>query len=352
VPEGASNRTSSNDLAEAADKKTDKKKDAPIPQAMTSPQKIDDSLQVGIINATKNLQTAPPHHQDNAVPVTNDSTSIRSGQRVQSERHPAVQSAAPQALQKPSIQKDSIPVDYLQVSATSTDSAVNRKANEEKKEKVKPVSRFSIAIVLAPEFSTTSLSRYSSPGESIGLRIGYQLSNRFNINTGIIRSNKKYVGDGSDYTPQSGYWKFRTNGIVPEEIDSKCLVYEFPVGLQFDVIQTQKSRLFASTAISSYFMISQAYDYTFDAPNPGADTGWRSAGSESYWFSVGMMSVGYERYIYRSLVGYERYIYRSFAIGIEPYLKISLSEIGWPNVKLFSTGAYVTLRYRFRNQQK
>jgi hypothetical protein len=51
-------------------------------------------------------------------------------------------------------------------------------------------------------------------------------------------------------------------------------------------------------------------------------------------------------------LGYERYVHRSFAIGIEPYLKISLREIGWPNIKLFSGGAYVTLRYRFMKPQE
>ena len=124
--------------------------------------------------------------------------------------------------------------------------------------------------------------------------------------------------------------------MIAEEIDGKCLVYELPVGVQFDAIQTQKSRVFMSATMSSYFMINQEYDYTFESPNPGADTGWKSSGSETYWFSVGMVSAGYERYIRNSL-----------AIGIEPYLKASLSEIGWPNIKLYSAGAYVTLRYRF-----
>ena len=207
--------------------------------------------------------------------------------------------------------------------------------------KSKPNSRWSVGFVIAPEFSTTKLTSYSSPGDSYGLRIGYQLSKRISVNTGLIRSQKKYEGSGEGYKPRNpAYWQIRTNGVVPEEIFSKCLVYELPLGLQFDAIQTAKSRVFVSTAISSYFMISQAYDYTFQSPNPGADTGWRSRGSESYWFSVGMVSAGYERYITRS-----------FAIGIEPYLKVSLSEIGWPNIKLYSTGAYVTLRYKFMSRR-
>ena len=218
--------------------------------------------------------------------------------------------------------------------AVRTDSLEN---TPEEKQKVKPPYRLSVGIILAPEFSTTSLNEYSAPGGSFGVRLGYQVSKRFNITTGLIRSMKKYEGEGYDYTPRNPlYWKNRTNGVVPEEIDAECLVYELPVGVQFDAIQTQKSRVFLSAALSSYFMISQAYDYTFESPNPGADMGWRSQGSETYWLSVGMLSAGYERYVHRS-----------FAIGIEPYLKFSFDEIGWPNIKLFSGGAYVTLRYRF-----
>lgn len=239
------------------------------------------------------------------------------------------------------VAQDTLSPEELNVSDKTDSLKNNSSPDAEKKNKIKPASRWSIGVVFAPEFSTTSLSRYSTPGESVGLRIGYQISNRFTINTGIIRSTKKYKGDGYDYSPRNpAYWQLRTNGVIPEEIDSRCLVYELPLDIQFDAIQTQKSRVFVSTAISSYFMMSQAYDYTFESPNPGADTGWRSPGSESYWFSVGMVSAGYERYIHRSL-----------AIGIEPYLKISLSEIGWPNVKLFSTGAYVTLRYKFMSKK-
>jgi hypothetical protein len=239
----------------------------------------------------------------------------------------------------PPVDSASAPVQVLMANAAESSSNSESPASEPSK--AKPNSRWSVGFVIAPEFSTTNLTSYSSPGESYGLRIGYQLSNRFSVNTGLIRSQKKYEGSGEGYKPRNpAYWQIRTNGVVPEEIYSKCLVYELPLGLQFDAIQTSKSRLFASTAISSYFMISQAYDYNFQTPNPGADTGWRSRGSESYWFSVGMVSAGYERYITRS-----------FAIGIEPYLKISLSEIGWPNIKLYSTGAYVTLRYKFMSRR-
>ena len=204
-----------------------------------------------------------------------------------------------------------------------------------------PLFRFSVGLVFAPEFSATSMDSYSTPGESVGLRIAYQISPRVSVNTGLIRSMKKYVGSGYDYQPVNpAYWRIRTNGVVPEEIDSRCLVYEIPISIRFDVIQTSKSSVYLSAATSSFFMANQHYAYKFSDPNPGADMEWSTSRSENYWFNAGMISAGYERNIGSA-----------WAIGIEPYLKIPFSEIGWPNVKLFSTGGYVTLRYKFMMKQ-
>ncbi len=202
--------------------------------------------------------------------------------------------------------------------------------------KIRPSSRWSLGLLFAPEFSTTRLNHYSTPGESLGLRIGYQFSDRFSINTGIIRSTKKYKDDAREYNTNPNYWKNRTNGVIPEEINGKCLVFEIPLDFQFDVIHSPKSRVFASAGMSSYFMLSQSYSYEFEAPNPGSESGWSTSKSESYWFGVGIISAGYERNIHPALM-----------IGIEPYLKIALTEVGWPNINLLSTGAYVTLRYKF-----
>ena len=204
------------------------------------------------------------------------------------------------------------------------------------KDKVKPTSRWSLGLLFAPEFSTTRLNHYSTPGQSLGLRIGYQFSNRFSVNTGVIRSAKKYKDDAGEYNTNPNYWKNRTNGVIPEEINGECLVFEVPLDFQFDVVHMQKSRVFASAGMSNYFMLSQSYHYNFETPNPGADSGWSTSKSESYWFGVGIISAGYERNIHPALM-----------IGIEPYLKIALTEVGWPNINLLSTGAYVTLRYKF-----
>ena len=44
-------------------------------------------------------------------------------------------------------------------------------------------------------------------------------------------------------------------------------------------------------------------------------------------------------------VGYERQVMPGLMLGLEPYVKIPVEEIGWTNLKLFSTGASITVRY-------
>lgn len=235
---------------------------------------------------------------------------------------------------------DSLSVDKTFVAKTDS-TITGERAEDISKRSLLPFHRLSVSLLFAPEFSATSMSGYSRPGESYGLRVGYQITRRFGVATGVIRSRKKYTGSGYDYKPVNpAYWEYRTNGVIPEEIDGRCLIYELPLSFRYDVIQSSKSNVFATAGISSFFMASQLYEYSFEQPNPGADTDWSTSKMENYWFSSVMISAGYERNIGNS-----------WAIGIEPYLKMTLSEIGWPNVKLFSTGGYITLRYKFMMKQ-
>ncbi|MFZ6009620.1 MAG: hypothetical protein ACOYXT_04670 [Bacteroidota bacterium] len=199
--------------------------------------------------------------------------------------------------------------------------------------------RLSGSLIAAPDFSTTSLNRYSSPGGAYGVMIGYQVFNRFYVHTGYIRAAKRYSGYGAEYQPPDGYWENRTNGVVPDRVDGSCTIAEVPINLRYDVLSSVKRRVFVSAGVSSYLMMDEAYKYQFNSYNPGAAYGWQSQENQSYMFSIGNFSVGYERLIHPKI-----------AIGIEPYLKVPFSKMGWSNIDLYSTGAYVTLRYRLMSR--
>lgn len=218
----------------------------------------------------------------------------------------------------------------------SEPASTNSDEQKDNNDKTITPSRWSVALVVAPEFSSTSFDKQTSPGSAYGLMIGYRILNRITITTGVVKTHKKYVGYGEDYQPPAGYWQYRTNGIVPDEVSGQCSVYEFPLMLQYDLLPRDKWRLFAAGGVSSYRMMNEKYAYTFNEPNDGAADGWATDTPSSYYFSVGHLSLGYERQLYRGLHA-----------GIEPYVKLPFGGIGWSNVNLLTMGAYFNVRYKF-----
>lgn len=207
-------------------------------------------------------------------------------------------------------------------------------AKEEERGSERTIPRFNVTALVSPDFSTTSLSKYSRPSNVFGVLIGYRVLNRLTVMTGATKSLKRYEGYGQDYSPPEGYWRARTNGVVPDEVEGKCGIIEVPILLQFDVMQKTKNRLFISVGVSSYFMRSEHYQYTFNDPNPGAANSWTAKEPTRYLFKIGHLSAGYDHMIAKK-----------FTIGIEPFLKVPFEGIGWTDINLYSTGAYINLRY-------
>lgn len=211
-----------------------------------------------------------------------------------------------------------------------------KKDSLEGKEKPTKKNLFRVALQIAPDFSSTNMIRYTVPGEAYGIQIGYYLTEKLIINSGIIKTTKRYIGAGNEYTPPEGYWQYTTNGIVPNEIKGECSVVEIPLSLQYNFMDTEKHKFYVSGGISSYIMQSENYEYKFKPENPGAAKGWDTSESSKYPFKVAHLSIGYQRYVNPNVF-----------IGIEPYIKLPFQGIGWTQIKLMTTGAYVTVGYKW-----
>ena len=205
-------------------------------------------------------------------------------------------------------------------------------ASEKKEDVAKP--RLSLLLSFAPDFSGTSLNQRSTPGKAFAGMIHYHVKDRWSISAGVVKNFKQYTGAGEDYTPPYGYWKYATNGIIPETIEGSCSILEFPVMVQYTVREGQKNRWILGAGSSSYVMQTESYRYYFSEPNPGAKEGWDSRGSSRFMFNMLNLTLGYEHQLIPGLMA-----------GVEPYLKVPLEEIGWCNLKLFSSGISITLRY-------
>ena len=195
--------------------------------------------------------------------------------------------------------------------------------------------RLSLLLSFAPDFSSTSITEYTAPGKAFGAVIHYHIMNKWSISAGVIKNIKRYSSAGEDYEPPTDYWKYYTNGVIPRSVDGSCNILEFPVMVQYTITSSGKNRWVGGAGVSSYVMLSESYKYYFDDPNPGAKEGWDSKSTSRFLFNMLNLTIGYERLVVPGLT-----------LGLEPYVKIPLKDIGWSNIKLFSTGASITLRYK------
>lgn len=198
----------------------------------------------------------------------------------------------------------------------------------------------SLLLSFAPDFSSTSFDEYSGPGKAFGAMLRYRTKGRWAISTGVLKNHKQYSSSGEYYEPPSGYWIRNTNGIVPSTIDGSCNVLEFPLMIQYALPTRGSNGWFVGVGTSSYLMQSESYQYFFEQPNPGAKDGWHSRGSSRFLFNMVNFTVGFERQVLPGLMA-----------GVEPYIKLPIEKIGWSNLKLFSTGVSVTLRYNLLSGQ-
>ncbi len=221
-----------------------------------------------------------------------------------------------------------------------TTSVAEPTADRKRPERQYGAPRLSLLLSLAPDFSGTSLSRYSDPGKAFGAMVYYHITNRWSVSAGVVKSNKQYSGAGEEYHPPYGYWKNYTNGRIPNSVDGACSVLEFPIAASYTINPGKKNTWRITGGVSSYLMLDESYRYIFDEPNPGATEGWNSRGSSRFPFSIVNVAVAYEHEVFPGL-----------RVGLEPYVKIPVSEIGWSNLKLFSSGASLTLRYALIRQK-
>jgi hypothetical protein len=211
------------------------------------------------------------------------------------------------------------------IDTTSTSEAV-------KKNKEKPVKfrRYSIGLLASPDFSSVGLPKIGSPGVGEGLFIEYHLTPRWTIYTGVIKSFKKYSGDSSGYKSTEGFWQGKNK---TKRIDGSCNIIDVPLNVKYHFLLRQKSLLFTSVGMSSYFMLNEQYSFIWT----NNQKTWKYSSKENYFFSVVNISLGYEKLLSKSL-----------SVQAEPYVKIPVKDIGEGDIKLFTAGLFLSLKYNIR----
>ncbi|MPR34084.1 hypothetical protein [Salmonirosea aquatica] len=195
------------------------------------------------------------------------------------------------------------------------------------------IPKWSIRLGISPDLSAVRMSDMMhpmQPGPSASLLVERSISNKWTLQTGIVRSLKKYSAPFSDYHPDKHLYQTT----LPVSVDGTCTVFEVPLNVRFDVFQSQKTRWFAGAGVSSYKMQKENYIYNYATYVHNAAKGWGPNGTGWYLLSHANASMGYERRLSSRL-----------SLVAEPYLRIPLRGVGFGKVNLFTGGVWLSARY-------
>ncbi|GAA4468887.1 hypothetical protein GCM10023189_54980 [Nibrella saemangeumensis] len=209
---------------------------------------------------------------------------------------------------------------------------------------VKPVvlaqqKGLSIQFLVSPDLTTIGLKDFERPGTNVGMLLQYRLSNRWSVQTGVLRSVKFYQASVEEYEfPGYYHWS-----VMPESVAGRCNMLDVPINIRYDFILRRhpakpeiKSRWFVSSGATSYIMLRETYDYVYANPNDYRIK-YRKWDGKTGTYTLSNLNLS---------LGYENHISRRLSWQVEPFVKVSLKPVGYFKAHLLSTGAFLSVRYR------
>ncbi|QXU40959.1 hypothetical protein [Pedobacter sp. D749] len=191
----------------------------------------------------------------------------------------------------------------------------------------KKKSRFVLSILAAPDLTSVQKSGQSSLSGGFGIEATVILTKKLSVTTGAAYAKKIYDSDFSLYNPNTDY----VFGIKPTNIHANCDVIDIPINLNYKVFNGRRNSIFVSTGLSSYLMLKEKYSYSYNGAYQGpADFEVRNQ-NQHY---LGIANVGVE---------FQHKINNNLSISAKPFMKIPLTDIGYGNSRLSSTGVAVSV---------
>lgn len=187
-----------------------------------------------------------------------------------------------------------------------------------------------MSVTAAPDLSAVNSFSNSRQGWGGGLLATVTISPVLSVSTGLQLARKIYQTGFYNYKPVTTY----VFPAAPSTVDADCRVLDIPLNLNYAVWKKGSNKIEVSGGVSSYFMLEEKYDFKYNYKKPGM----RYPGHyEVRSGSNHLMGVG------NIAVSYERKLNNKAGIAIQPYVKLPMTDIGFGNVKLFSTGISANL---------
>lgn len=189
-------------------------------------------------------------------------------------------------------------------------------------------------VIASPDISTVKAQRIARTGYGAGVIIGYRISKRLAVETGLLWDRKYYYSSGEYFNtkklPYQPPWDIKS-------VNGWCNMFELPLHVRYFFAEGKKNSWYANAGLSSYIMNKESYDYSYEwnyAPqtmNRSYDNATRN------WFNIMHIGVGVERPA--GVLG---------TVRVEPYIKTSFGGVGIGSLPLTSFGINVGITRTIR----
>lgn len=190
-------------------------------------------------------------------------------------------------------------------------------------------------VVASPDISTVKGQRVARTGYGAGMIIGYRISKRVAVETGLFWDRKYYYSEGEYFDtkklPYQPTWKIK-------DVNGWCRMFEVPLNVRYFFAGGKKNSWYASAGVSSYIMNRENYDYSYDWNNVTRTINRSYDNATRNWLNIMHIGIGLERPA--GVLG---------TLRVEPYLKASIGGVGIGSLPLTSFGVNIgitrTLRF-------
>jgi len=195
---------------------------------------------------------------------------------------------------------------------------------------------YAISVVGAPDLNSVGTFQQSKVGTNLGLELAAGISKRFTISTGVLYSDKPYITNFSNYHA-TGY----TFQVDPLNVSANCRMLDIPLNINYLVYNKHLQKLSFGTGLSSYIMLQEDYQFNYASNTVAGPRYYDVPGSNKYFFGVANLNATYERQLSSKV-----------SFMVQPYLKLPITNIGYSQVRLQSTGLAFGVSYNLNTFKK
>jgi hypothetical protein len=195
--------------------------------------------------------------------------------------------------------------------------------------------QFALSVLAAPDINGVGGFQQGKVGTNEGLLFSVGISKKITISTGAIYSVKPYLtGFGNYHTPDQF-------NVTPINVTADCRMLDIPLNISYQVYNRQQNQISIGTGLSSYIMLHESYKFNYADPYTAGPASYTVPGVNKYFFGVLNLNATYLHQINSK-----------FGVSLQPYLKLPLSNIGYSQVRLQTTGVALGVTWNINPYSK